>query len=125
VNRTPNTGTRRENKVSDFNTYEIVVKVAMRVSAYDEEHAVNVASELLSPVAGVMFVKNNNFMNMQELNNKLKELHKYSLGRYEELENAFDNEDYEEELTDTLIRKYEEGYSDAIAMVLTSLKENN
>jgi hypothetical protein len=111
--------------VSDFQTYEIVVKVAMRVSAYDEEHAVNVASELLSPVAGVMFVKNNNFMNMQELNNKLKELHKYSLGRYEELENAFDNEDYEEELTDTLIRKYEEGYSDAIAMVLTSLKENN
>lgn len=46
--------------MSDFNTYEIVVKVAIRVSAYDKEHAVNVASELLSPVAGVMFVKENN-----------------------------------------------------------------
>jgi hypothetical protein len=42
--------------MSDFNTYEIVVKVAIRVSAYDKEHAVNVASELLTPVAGVMFV---------------------------------------------------------------------
>jgi flagellar motility protein MotE (MotC chaperone) len=62
---------------------------------------------------------------VKELITKLEELHKYSLGRYEELEDAFDNEDYEEELTDTLIRKYEEGYSDAIAMVLTSLKDNN
>ena len=121
----PNPATRRENKVSDFQTYETVVKVAMRVSAYDKEHAVDVASELLTPIAGVMFVKGDSSMNMKELITKLEELHKYSLGRYEELENAFDNEDYEEELTDTLIRKYEEGYSDAIAMVLTSLKENN
>ena len=49
--------------MSDFQTYEIVVKVAMRVSAYDEEHAVNVASELLSPVAGVMFVSENKLNN--------------------------------------------------------------
>jgi hypothetical protein len=45
--------------MSDFNTYEIVVKVAIRVSAYDEEHAVDVARELLAPIAGVMFVKGN------------------------------------------------------------------
>lgn len=51
---------RRVIKVSDFNTYEITVLVAIRVSAYDKEHAVNVASELLSPVDGVMFVKGAN-----------------------------------------------------------------
>jgi hypothetical protein len=49
--------------VSDFQTYEIVVKVAMRVSAYDKEHAVDVASELLTPIAGVMFVSENKLNN--------------------------------------------------------------
>jgi hypothetical protein len=42
--------------MSDYSTHEIVVKVAIRVSAYDREHAVNVASSLLSPVTGVIFV---------------------------------------------------------------------
>jgi len=42
--------------MSDYSTHEIVVKVAIRVSAFDREHAVQVASSLLSPVAGVMFV---------------------------------------------------------------------
>jgi hypothetical protein len=42
--------------MSDYSTHEIVVKVAMRVSAYDEEHAVNVARELLLDKAGVLFV---------------------------------------------------------------------
>lgn len=45
--------------MSDFQTYEIVVKVAICVSAYDEEHAVDVAREALSPITGVMFVKGN------------------------------------------------------------------
>jgi hypothetical protein len=45
--------------MSDFNTYEIVVKVAIRVSAYDKDNAVDVARELLSPISGVMFVKGN------------------------------------------------------------------
>jgi hypothetical protein len=45
--------------MSDFSTYEIVVKVAIRVSATDKENAVDVASEILSPIAGVMFVKGN------------------------------------------------------------------
>lgn len=59
---------------------------------------------------------------MKEIIVKLEELHTYSLGRFQELESAFDDEDYEEEYTDTLIRKYEEGYSDALAMVLEQLK---
>jgi len=42
--------------MSDYRTHEINVKVAMRVSAYDEEHAVNVARELLLDKAGVLFV---------------------------------------------------------------------
>lgn len=54
---------------------------------------------------------------------KLKELHAYSLGRFQELESAFDDDDYEEEYTDTLIRKYEEGYSDALAMVIELLEK--
>jgi hypothetical protein len=45
--------------MSDYSTHEIVVRVATRVSAYDKEHAVNVASSLLSPVAGVIFVVDN------------------------------------------------------------------
>jgi hypothetical protein len=45
--------------MSDYSTHEIVVRVAIRVSAYDKEHAVNVASSLLSPVAGVIFVVDN------------------------------------------------------------------
>lgn len=45
--------------MSDYSTHEIVVKVAMRVSAYDEEHAVNVARELLLDKAGVLFVGEN------------------------------------------------------------------
>jgi hypothetical protein len=42
--------------MSDYSTHEITVKVAMRVSAYDEEHAVNVARDLLLDKAGVLFV---------------------------------------------------------------------
>ena len=45
--------------MSDYSTHEIVVKVAMRVSAYDEEHAVNVARELLLDKPGVLFVAEN------------------------------------------------------------------
>ena len=55
---------------------------------------------------------------------KLKELHSYSLGRFQELESAFDDENYDEEYTDTLIRKYEEGYSDALAMVIEALEKS-
>jgi len=55
----PNRPREKRSKVSDFQTYEIIVQVAIRVSAYDKEHAIDVASEILTPVAGVMFVKGN------------------------------------------------------------------
>ena len=42
--------------MSDFSTHEITVKVAMRVSAYDEEHAIEVARGLLLSEVGVLFV---------------------------------------------------------------------
>jgi len=42
--------------MSDYSTHEIVVKVAIRVSAYDREHAVHVADGLLSLTDGVIFV---------------------------------------------------------------------
>jgi hypothetical protein len=45
--------------MSDYSTHEIVVKVAMRVSAYDKEHAVDVARDLLLDKAGVLFVGKN------------------------------------------------------------------
>jgi hypothetical protein len=46
--------------MSDFNTYEITVQVTIRVSAYDLDDAVNVAREVLTPVAGVLTVKGAN-----------------------------------------------------------------
>lgn len=42
--------------MSDFSTHEVNVKVKMRVSAYDKEHAVEVARELLLKEVGVLFV---------------------------------------------------------------------
>ena len=42
--------------MSDYSTHEIVVRVAIRVSAYDKEHAVHVADGLLSLTDGVIFV---------------------------------------------------------------------
>lgn len=43
--------------MSDYSTHTVLVKVTIRVSAYDEEHAVDVARELLTPVAGVISVQ--------------------------------------------------------------------
>lgn len=43
--------------MSDFSTYEITVKVKIRVSAYDKADAVEVAREILSPVAGVISIE--------------------------------------------------------------------
>jgi hypothetical protein len=75
--------------MSDFNTYEITVKVAIRVSAYDKEHAVDVASELLTPVAGVMSVKGNDSSTLLE---KVKAEYDKSYGIYERLErDTFDS----------------------------------
>lgn len=46
-----------------------------------------------------------------------------SLKEYQEAVSRFDDDDYDEEFDDTLNRKYQEGYSDALAMILDLLKE--
>jgi hypothetical protein len=57
-----------------------------------------------------------------EVITKLEESYKDSLTKYNELNNANDDDNYDEDYDDTLTRKYEEGYSDALAMVLEQLK---
>ena len=59
---------------------------------------------------------------MLEVITKLEESYKDSLTKYNELNNANDDDNYDEDYEDTLTRKYEEGYSDALAMVLEQLK---
>ena len=59
---------------------------------------------------------------MLEVITKLEESYKDSLTKYNELNNANDDDNYDEDYDDTLTRKYEEGYSDALAMVLEQLK---
>ena len=53
----------------------------------------------------------------------IRELYYSSLQAYETAEAKFDDKTYDEEYEDTLTRKYEEGFSDALAMVLDILKE--
>lgn len=44
---------------------------------------------------------------------------------WEKLERLTFNDEYDEEFDDTLTRKYEEGYSDALAMVRRLLEEES
>lgn len=53
----------------------------------------------------------------------IREAYYTSLSNYETAEAKFEDESYGEEYEDTLERKYEEGYSDALAYVLNLLKE--
>jgi len=46
-----------------------------------------------------------------------------SLDAFNELNSKFDDDNYDEEFEDTLTRKYEEGYSDALAMVIRLLEK--
>lgn len=59
---------------------------------------------------------------MKELVAKLEKLHKESLDLFIELNSKFDDDSYDEEYEDTLTRKYEEGFSDALSMALELLK---
>jgi hypothetical protein len=106
--------------MSDFNTYEITVKVAIRVSAYDKEHAVDVASELLTPVAGVMSVKGNDSSTLLE---KVKAEYDKSYGIYERLERDTFDSSNEESYDDTVNRIYNQGYSDALLTVIKQLEK--
>ena len=54
---------------------------------------------------------------------RLKEDYSRSWWAWEKLERATFDDDYDEEYDDTLTRKYEEGYSDALMMVIRLLEE--
>jgi hypothetical protein len=51
----------------------------------------------------------------------IRKSYEFSLKTYNELNDKFDNENHDEEYDDTLTRKYEEGFSDAIAHVFNVL----
>jgi phosphopantothenoylcysteine synthetase/decarboxylase len=57
------------------------------------------------------------------LNSKVEEDYQRSWWTWEKLERANFDDDYDEDYDDTLTRKYEEGYSDALAMVKRLLEE--
>lgn len=59
---------------------------------------------------------------MKELVAKLEKSHKESLDLFIELNSKFDDDNYDEEYEDTLERKYQEGFSDALSMALELLK---
>lgn len=53
----------------------------------------------------------------------IQNLYYNSLEDYQEAQAKFSDNNYEEDWHDTLERKYNEGYSDALAYILTTLKE--
>jgi hypothetical protein len=62
-------------------------------------------------------------MNRDELLAKIEESYQRSWWAWEKLERATFDSDYDEEFEDTITRKYEEGYSDALMMVRYLLAE--
>jgi hypothetical protein len=107
--------------MSDFNTYEVEVIVKVRVSAYDEENAIEVAKELL--------LADNTIVSVKELNKnkglieKLKVDYEKSLSIYESLEVLTFNSDYSEDYENTVKRLYNQGYSDAFLTVIKQLEK--
>lgn len=62
-------------------------------------------------------------MNQQdELMAKVKAHYEQSFAIWEEMSNRFEDAEYEESFDDTLTRKYEEGFSDAMEMVLRIMR---
>ena len=62
-------------------------------------------------------------MNRAELIAKVEEEYQRSWWAWEKLERLTFDSDYDEEFDDTIERKYQEGYSDALAMVNRLLAE--
>ena len=60
---------------------------------------------------------------MKELILEIVNSYENSLDAFNELNSKFDDDNYDEEFEDTLTRKYEEGYSDALAMVIRLLEK--
>ena len=59
---------------------------------------------------------------MQKIITKLEKSYKDSLDAFNELDSKFNDDNYDEDYEDTLTRKYEEGYSDALNMVIQLLE---
>lgn len=59
---------------------------------------------------------------MEKMIGKIKEEYNRSWWKWEKLERATFDSDYQESFDDTITRNYEEGYSDALAMVLRLLE---
>ena len=64
-------------------------------------------------------------MTLEHIKKRLEIDYAESFKIYEDLTNALDSDDYDEEYENTLTRKYEEGFSDALRLVLSALKEVN
>jgi hypothetical protein len=60
---------------------------------------------------------------MKEILEKVSTEYNRSWWIWEKLERATFDDDYDEDFEDTLTRKYEEGYSDALMMVMQLLKK--
>jgi hypothetical protein len=61
---------------------------------------------------------------VKEIVTNLEKSYEDSFNAFNELESKFENANYDEEFEDTLSRKYEEGYSDALSMVLSLIKNS-
>lgn len=57
--------------------------------------------------------------------NELKEAQLEAQWRYESLNSKFDDKSYDEDFEDTLTRKYEEGFADALAYALRLIGKGN
>lgn len=62
-------------------------------------------------------------MKGQELRDRIEAEYQRSWWAWEKLERLTFSDDYDEDFEDTIERKYQEGYSDALAMVKRLLEE--
>jgi hypothetical protein len=62
-------------------------------------------------------------MDIKEMVEKVRAEYNRSWWAWEKLERATFASDYDEDYDDTITRKYEEGYSDALMMVIRLLEE--
>lgn len=60
---------------------------------------------------------------MKDILTKLEESYKNSLDAFNELNSKFNDDNYDEDFENTLTRKYEEGYSDALLMAIKLLEK--
>jgi hypothetical protein len=111
-----------------MNVYEITEAKASGVLFYVAQSRRELAKESLRDVIAFAYEEGRKsatgeVMNREELEAKVEESHQRSWEAWEKLERATLDDSYDEEFEDTLTRKYEEGYSDALMMVKYLLAE--